>query len=521
MAEISIADGIERSSSSNLLEGGADPVLFVQMSTHVNVAESVHAVHMPTSNEDLGVCGILLASAMLLMLIYCCSLCVEWPKCKSDVYSAYVGSSAVLQNIFITFLIPDTLKVAELFHRGPSYAGMVAAVSFLGTGVGSFLAQTGKMELPDCTSTVNLFTFGVMLSNAAFAMELELGTLAASDKYLNSSLLLLFRGVGGTISGICFVLCHPIFLELGRESERFHRGSRITVYFLTGLGLGPMIVPVANRLSSGLSTSSFLVTSMFALHFCVGLLLSWGDFGQLRSSSAATAESPASSGTSRFYRIIVGCLLVEGTRTFVTGGLEIGNSIILEALMCWDTAQAGAVIGVPILMTPLVLRLVRALEGAFSTTVLIRALLLQALLSCLLMFNFRSGFQGFTMATEAGCTAGRAWQGIILLLGASIVFPSATAAQALVMGLLYKTAASAGKDSMFGVRGCAFAISLIGSIFKFLGQWTTPIVISKAGQNVFAIEQIVLLSVFLLISEMMLPDPRSKEEAGAETCEDE
>mmetsp|Transcript_40341 Transcript_40341/g.72196 ORF Transcript_40341/g.72196 Transcript_40341/m.72196 type:complete len:578 (-) Transcript_40341:49-1782(-) len=483
-----------------------DSLLFLQILKEVDFQSGPVIAHH--GGESL---KIAFAAAMILFVIYAASCCTERPSCKSDVYGAYVGSSAILQNMFLTFLLPESLHLAEQLGLGTGFAGSVAALAFLGTSIGSFLSQSRQTDFADCTTTVNVLTFGVLVSAAVFgwaAFESDLEQ-SARSKSRDVALLLLSRTMGGVLVGIFYVSSHPIFLDLGGPTERFQRASRITVYFLTGLGVGPMLVPVATRLAPRLAAaSSLLVTFMFVWHFCVGLMLSFCDVAELRSSSES--DGSTNSGNSalpdNFLRIMLGSLMVEATRCFVTGGLEIGNATVLEALMGWDAEQTGAVIGIPIIMTPVILWLINGLHEVFPTTTLVRILLLQSLLGCVAIFNFHVGFEGFVLGrapASASFGSSSAGQGLLFLFGICIIFPSATAAEALVMGIMFHHAAPVGK-STFDVRGCAFWATLIGSVSKFFGQLVTPTIIAVGGQNLFGVMQVTLVLVFLAISETML-----------------
>jgi len=197
--------------------------------------------------------------------------------------------------------------------------------------------------------------------------------------------------------------------------------------------------------------------------------------------------------------VVCGCLIMANLRAFGISAVEVVTASLLEDEYGWKTHKIGMVIGL-IFLCCVPLRAVHmALGSRMPVNSWIRMMGLVALLGC--CFLFRSTCAALTEIVGMHCAG-------TLVLAGVILFPTFYMGEALACGIMHQHVLPHG--SRFDGNHSQLWYNLAQGAGRFLGPWLSRWATEAYGHNAFAIQQMAVTCIFLVVFERCVrPNTRS------------
>jgi len=332
--------------------------------------------------------------------------------------------------------------------------------------------------------------------------------------------LLIGRFISGMGSGLCQQFYVASMLHLTPVSERPEHTTRWVFSGMLAIGAGPMAAAGLGLLRGHSTTSaSHLDFTHVGFGQIAVVLCAFGVvFGlhpdleaakdemetevaaegqvEVRSSKSQSAGCEA---TSRRIMVVCGCLIMANLRAFGISAVEVVTASLLEDEYGWKTHKVGVVIGLIFLCCVPLRAMHMALGSRMPVNSWIRTMGLVALLGCCLLF--RGACAALTEIVGMRCAG-------TLVLAGVILFPTFYMGEALACGIMHQHVLPHG--SRFDGNHSQLWYNLAQGAGRFLGPWLSRWATEAYGQNAFAMQQMAVTCVFLVVFERCVrPNTRS------------
>jgi len=188
--------------------------------------------------------------------------------------------------------------------------------------------------------------------------------------------------------------------------------------------------------------------------------------------------------------LILGCLLMGSLRAFGVSAVEVATASLLENTYDWGHRTTGITIGAIFLTCVPVRVLHKMLGDKMSVVSWIRIFAVIAIAGCLLLDS--PACSVLNKVCGLGCDGALVVAGIVL-------FPTFYMGEALAVGIMHQHVLPAG--SWFDGNHAQLYYHLAQGLGRFAGPWLSRWAISALGEDVFALQQMMVTCLFLVIFE--------------------
>jgi hypothetical protein len=221
--------------------------------------------------------------------------------------------------------------------------------------------------------------------------------------------------------------------------------------------------------------------------------------GQAEMRSSKSQATGRDLTPRRRIMVLCGCLVMANLRAFGISAVEVVTASLLEDEYSWKTHNIGVVIGLIFLCCVPVRAIHMALGSRMSVNSWIRVMGLVALFGC--CFLFRIACAALTEIVHMSCAG-------TLVLAGVILFPTFYMGEALACGIMHQHVLPHG--SRFDGNHTQLWYNLAQGVGRFLGPWVSRWAAEVYGQNAFAMQQIAVTCIFLVVFECCVrPNTRS------------
>jgi len=435
-----------------------------------------------------------------------------------------------------TFVIMDSYDFCATLGVSQSDSGRMVGNYMLGFCPGAFVMWVIARRTPGlwrssprCVLSAGLtcqmvgaLTYLAIASKAtdmARGMDLskDSGAVSSGGSSYLAVVLMTCRFISGMGSGICQQFYVASMLHLTPVAERPEHTTRWVFSGMLAIGAGPMIAAGLGLLRDNRTSASAAMDPDFTqvgygqvlvvLLAFAAVLGFHPDLESIKDEMEREvvddhAETPTNKDmhsqrsvvgldvVSRRVAVVCGCLVMANLRAFGISAVEVVTASLLEDKYGWGTYQIGVVIGliflccIPIRVMHLVLG-GRMLVGSW-----IRIMGIVALFGCCFLFSPACLVSNQTFGMDCAGT---------LVLAGVIVFPTFYMGEALACGILHQHVLPDG--SFFDGNHSQLWYNLAQGLGRFLGPWISRWAAEAYGQNVFAMQQMAVTCVFLVVFE--------------------
>jgi len=175
--------------------------------------------------------------------------------------------------------------------------------------------------------------------------------------------------------------------------------------------------------------------------------------------------------------------------------LEAGTSLLLETSFGWEKKCMGLAISATLLASIPLTLLYRSCHAALPTISWVRLLALAGLLGSAGLF------QGASDGAVALFGGGDAMKGLPVLLADLVIFPCIYLADSLQRGIMNQHLLPEGSCLDSNNAG---ALQMLAWLMQLVGAVVTRCLIWAQGQNFYALEQVLAIIAFLVVSQSVV-----------------
>lgn len=484
----------------------------------MSLSDSARQQSTPTAiNKCPEVHATLPCSILLAILLFSVGYLVWWNTDSSP------QETARSTGLFIQFagmanysmVILEAYQLAHALHFDAAFSGQLIGIYMGATAVGGLAMalklwyQPGIWKNNPRTTLITAQIFNIT-GFCIYAYVTEYVASFTIDTFWESrnlaAALLAARICSGVGHGVTATLLQVSFAHLTPTAERPAQMTRFMFVNTLGIGMGPMIAAGLRVLHFcppgqpgrfelvGQAQLILATVALLSLYFYPNLS-GVEDYVDLDHKGTARGpmtnllkqpDTPESQKRDFAQKVIVcGCMLATLVRAMVTSGVEGATSLLLETEYMFAPSMIGLIIGATFLCCVPAKFMIDAGKSRLTVTEWIRLLCGVSLIGCILLFrqNWR-----FLIAADV------------------LLFPSLYLSDGMVRGLMQQYALPAG--SILDQTGTTLIAMLLNSTGRFLGPWMARLLLETVNQRGYALLQVVLALIFLVVFELTIVRPQ-------------
>lgn len=410
-----------------------------------------------------------------------------------------------------TVVILDAYQLSKAMGQGATFSGLLIGMYMLFLPLGSLVVWMVLRHSPEVWQTRARSGFiAALMFNSIGAMLYAIVEILAFSGLGNASAWQVYglvtcaccaRAATGIGGGICNQMCQALFAKMIPVRERPHQMVRLTLVTMLGVGLGPLVAAALHTFklcpaSRHVFESVGLVQLAAALGMLITVAACFPSLSNLREeaqngyqgSDAETLSLIPREELARRRTVLCGCLTMTALRGFVLSGLEASTALLLESHYGWDLSVIGLAIACTLLGCIPAKMLFDSHRARLVLSTWIRFFVLISLLGCIFLFP-----RICWLLNENYCAQ-------FLILADVLLFPCLFLGDALQrIGIMQQHLWPDG--SMWDANCTALAIVCVTGLAQFLGPWLARWCIVMWGQDGYALQQLIITSVFVLLFE--------------------
>jgi len=446
-----------------------------------------------------------------------------------------------------TFVILDSYDLCATLGMSESDSGRMVGNYMLGFCLGAFMMWCIASRIPGLwrSSPRRVLTVGLtcqLIGTSVYAWvafkatqqvleadyanihfgvyEAMLGLKSGSPNL--AFLLMASRFIAGMGSGLCQQFYVASCLHLTPVAERPEHTTRWVFSGMIAIGGGPMLAAGLDSFNKceefvpeftlvGLGQVAVVACAFAAVFLYHPNLENVPDHMEKELvDDFAEASTGGLDVSCRRIVLVCGCLLMGSLRAFGVSAVEVVTASLLEDTYNWGQHKIGITIGV-IFLTCVPVRVLHKMFGDKMSVVLwIRLMSVTAIAGGFLLFS--------PACSVLNKVCGLDCAGALVVAG-TVLFPAFYMGEALAVGIMHQHVLPSG--SWFDGNHSQLWYNLAQGLGRFLGPWISRWAIAASGQDFFALQQMMVTCVFLVIFEcavrpfMRSTSPSSADKASA------